>query len=277
MQDVFAYCAELVRETNRDRYLASLFAPEQHRGALHALYAFDSEIARVRDLAREAMPGEIRLQWWREVLGGERGGEAAANPVAAALLATIDRNRVPVGDLIALIEAHHFDLYDDPMATIAELEDYLVKTSSAVIACAAGILGADAAVAARPAGIALGLLGTLRSFPLLAARRQLYVPAEILERHDADANEIFAGDSSAALDAVLSELRRRERDALGAAQPALNTLPRETLPSFLPVAVVRCSLDLLEKCDAFAPADLPPWRRQWLIWRAARDPARVAR
>ncbi len=68
-------------------YLATLFAPAQHRGALHALYAFNIEIARVRDAARQPMPGEIRLQWWREVIDGERAGEALANPVAAALLA----------------------------------------------------------------------------------------------------------------------------------------------------------------------------------------------
>ena len=35
------------------------------------------------------MPCEIRLQWWREVLEGERTGEAAANPVAASLLKTL--------------------------------------------------------------------------------------------------------------------------------------------------------------------------------------------
>ena len=89
----YEHCAALVREADRDRYLATLFAPAQHRDALFALYAFNVEIARVRDLAREPMPGEIRLQWWREVLSGERGGEAAAHPVAAALRETLARYR----------------------------------------------------------------------------------------------------------------------------------------------------------------------------------------
>ncbi len=81
----FEHCAALVREADRDRYLATLFAPAAQRNALFALYAFNVEITRVRDLAREPMPGEIRLQWWREALTGEREGEAAAHPVAAAL------------------------------------------------------------------------------------------------------------------------------------------------------------------------------------------------
>ena len=87
MQDVFAYCAELVRTADRDRYLATLFAPCQ-RIAVRCSHCTrsTSELARVRDAAREPLPGEIRLQWWSEVLSGERDGEAGANPVASALL-----------------------------------------------------------------------------------------------------------------------------------------------------------------------------------------------
>ena len=63
-----AHCAALVREHDRDRYLATLFAPAETRDALFALYAFAAEIGRVRDVAREPMPGEIRLQWWRDAI-----------------------------------------------------------------------------------------------------------------------------------------------------------------------------------------------------------------
>ena len=121
-----------MREADRDRYLATLFAPAAHRDALFALYAFNVEIARVRDLAREPMPGEIRLQWWREVLSGERDGEAAAHPVAAALRETLLRYRLSPLPLIALIDARGFDLYDDPMASRANLDDYAAKTRASL-------------------------------------------------------------------------------------------------------------------------------------------------
>ena len=84
MPRYFDHCAALVREADRDRYLATLFAPAERRDALLAFYAFNIEIMRVREVAREPMPGEIRLQWWREVLSGEREGEGAAHPVAGA-------------------------------------------------------------------------------------------------------------------------------------------------------------------------------------------------
>src|SRR5574339_639052 len=88
------YCTELVHQADRDRYLAALFAPADRRGGLFSLYAFDIEGSRIREIAREPMPCEIRLQWWREVLEGERTGEAAANPVAVSLLATLARYRL---------------------------------------------------------------------------------------------------------------------------------------------------------------------------------------
>src|SRR5664279_648872 len=118
----YEHCAALVREFDRDRFLATLFAPAQHRDALFALYAFNVEITRVRELARQPMPGEIRLQWWREMLSGERDGEAAAHPVAAALRATLAQHGFVVAPLLELIDARAFDLYDEPMPTIGDLE-----------------------------------------------------------------------------------------------------------------------------------------------------------
>jgi phytoene synthase len=280
MQDAFAYCAELVRAADRDRFLSSLFAPAEHRAALHALYAFNVEVARVREVAREPLPGEIRLQWWSEVVNGERAEEAAANPVASALLSVIERHRLAVSALTALIDARCFDLYDDPMARLADLEAYVRKTSSTLLVLAAQILaGGDGEVMetiAAPAGIAYAIAGLLRAFPLHAARRQLYVPLELLDRHGVEPQNIFAGRSSKNLSAAFGELQDVARRHLLAAHQQIATLPDAALPAFLPVALVRPSLDRLARRDPFAPAELSPWRRQWLIWRAARNPARIA-
>ena len=132
MQDPYSHCETLVRAADKDRYLATLFAPADKRGPLFALYAFNVEIASVRERARGPMPGEIRLQWWRDVLNGESVGEAAANPVAAALLDTIVQFSLPTQRLLDLIEAHSFDLYDDPMPTFQVLEGYARQTSGAI-------------------------------------------------------------------------------------------------------------------------------------------------
>jgi len=274
--DAFAYCADLVRRADRDRYLAALLAPAPEREGLLALYAFNVEIARVREVVRQSLAGEIRLQWWADVLNGERREEASANPVASALIEAIERHGLAAGTLDELIEARRFDLYDEPMATLGDVETYAARTASALIALSARILGCDADAVAGPAGIALGIAGLLQAFPRHATRHQLYVPAELLQRHGAHQHDIFAERSSPGLDAALNDLRNVAREHLAAAREDLRALPPRALPAFLPVALVRPMLDRLGRSDAFAPAELSPLRRQWLIWRASRNPARIA-
>jgi 15-cis-phytoene synthase len=277
MPDAFAYCAELVRTADRDRFIAALLAPAAQRGALHALYAFNAELARVRDVAHAALPGEIRLQWWNDVIDRQRDGEAQANPVASALLATMDRHGLPRETLADLIDARRFDLYDEPMATVVALEDYARRTSASLISLAARVVtGADVQEIAEPAGLAAGITGILRAFPIHIARRQLYVPTELLDRHQVHLHDLFAGRSSPGLVAAFAELRNLARHHLVAAGEAMKALPDATIPAFLPIAMTRPSLDRLDRSDPFAPAELAPWRRQWLIWRAARNPVRIA-
>ncbi len=280
MQADFDHCATLVRDADRDRYLATLFAPAKQRDALNALYAFNIEIARVREKAREPMPGEIRLQWWREVLSGERDGEAAAHPVAAALRETLARYNIATDRLIALIDAHGFDLYDEPMATLDDLENYAGKTQGALFAMAAEILGRPGAAEAaltRHAGIAYSIAGILCALPVHAARRQLFLPLELLERHAVNRETIFARQAGAPLSAALGELRRHARRHLAAARAELEVAPPEILPALLPAATVGPALRRMERrsYEPFEVDQMPGWRRQWWLWRAARDPSRI--
>jgi phytoene synthase len=278
----FEHCAALVREADRDRYLATLFAPAAQRDALFALYAFNVEIARVRDLAREPMPGEIRLQWWREVLSGERAGEGAAHPVAAALHETLARYGFVATPLLELIDERIFDLYDEPMATVGDLELYGIRTQSPVFAMAAGILkpgDMPPELFTLDAGVAYTIAGILRNFGRHASRRQLYVPLEVLDRHQVQPADIFAERMSVPLLAALAEMGTMARGHLAAAQGKLESAPAEILPAFLPVALVGPQLRRMERpaYQPFAPQQISPLRRQWQLWRAARDPRRIFR
>jgi len=275
--DAYRHCEQLVRAADKDRFLATLFAPADRRDALFALYAFNCEIATVRERAREPMPGEIRLQWWRDVLQGERPGEAAANPVAAALLETIDRFALAAEPLLELIEARAFDLYDDPMPTMVALEAYARKTGSALFAIAVRIVvGNNHGVldaAADHAGIAETLVGILKSFARHASRHQLYVPLETLDRHGARIEDIYAGQATAALHHALAELRGEARRRFTAFEALLPQLPSTVMPAFLNIALVPGYLAAMERpgCDPFRTAiEIAQWRRQWTLWRAAR-------
>lgn len=282
-EDAVGHCERLVRAADKDRFLATLFAPAEHRPALFALYAFNAEIARVREIAREPLPGEVRLQWWRDVLNGERVEEARSNPVAAALLDAMARYGFSSQSLIDLIDARTFDVYDDPRQTLADLESYTAKTSSALFALAAQILRPGKTTVADDlslhAGAAYAIAGLLRAFPRHAARRQLYVPMEVLRRHGADAEDAFAGKATPELRAALAEMRLHARGHLTVANDFLVAAPFATLPAFLPVALVRPMLARMEHSsyDPFRPVEIPQWRRQWVLWRAARRPRLMAR
>ncbi len=275
----FAHCEALVRAMDKDRFIAALFAPERYRRALFALYAFNVELGAVRERARERLPGQIRLQWWRDVVGGALGGEAKAHPVASALLATAVRYRLAPQALLGMIDAREFDLDEQPMQSLDELDRYASQTSSALMDLAASILndGNDAALGdlTTHAGIAYAIAGLLSATPWHAARRQLYVPRELLQKHDALPTDIFAGLVTPPLQAAFADLRAHARAHLKAARARLADLPPALAPALLPTALVRPMLDRMERRAgrALQPDPLPQWRRQWILWRAARNPA----
>src|SRR5450755_463395 len=136
-----AYCADLVRSHDFVRYGSSLFMPATERRGLLALSAFNVEISRVRDTVSQALPGEIRLQWWRDMLEGAGHGGVEGNPVAAELQRAVRQWDLPIELLSRLIDEHAFDLYNDPMPTLAALEGYATDTSAALFALAARVAG----------------------------------------------------------------------------------------------------------------------------------------
>jgi 15-cis-phytoene synthase len=283
MQQAFAHCEALVRAADRDRFLATLFAPRERRGALFALYAFNVEIARVREVVRDPVAGEIRLQWWSDVLAGDGRGEIEAHPVASALRASVARYGLPPERLQTTISARRFDLYSEPIATLADLEAYADGASSSLIALAAQILNGDGAsdidALSHHAGLAHAIAGLLKAFPFHAARGQLFVPLELLERHGADREDVRIGRATPQLRSALADLRDSARRHLRQAQDMARTVSPDAMPALLPVALAGATLARMERgdYDPFVPVEIAPWRRQWLIWRAARRPSRIFR
>src|ERR1700738_4702198 len=78
------FCAGLVRTHDSGRYAATLFVPADQRRALLAIYAFNVEISRVREQVSQPLPGEMRLQWWTDMLAGEGHWGIEGKPGAAA-------------------------------------------------------------------------------------------------------------------------------------------------------------------------------------------------
>jgi phytoene synthase len=273
----YSHCDEAIRAGDRDRWLANLLAPADKSPHLAALYAFNLEIARVREIVSEPMPGEMRLQFWRDAILGEAGGDAEGHPVAAALLDTIRRFSLPRKAFTDLIEARRFDLYDDPMPSEADLEGYCGETASALFRLASLVLAAGAdpggADAAGHAGVAFAMVGLMRALPWHVARGQVFIPADLLARHGITRDDLLAGRISEKIAAALAEMRAIARRHLVAAQAAMAEVEPRAHAAFLPLALCPAYLSQMQRraYDPFtALIDLPQWRKQWILWRASR-------
>jgi 15-cis-phytoene synthase len=274
LANAYLICAGLVQKHDADRHVATLFAPADRRPHLHALQAFSLEIAGIRAAAKEPMPGEIRLQWWRDVLNGERNGEANGHPVAMAIRATIGDNRLPLQPFLDLIDARSFDLYDDPPPDWNALEGYCGETSSALFRLASIILvkgedpgGADAA---GHAGVAYALTGLLRAFPWHARRGQVFIPKTVLDAVGLDREDIVSGTDNPSLRAALAEMRGRAHDHLDMARALKAKLRTDIAPAFLPLAMADRYLKPMES-RSYKPyatiIEVAHWLRVWTMWR----------
>ena len=274
--DSAAFCADLVRSHDFERYASTLFVPSEKRRSLLALYAFNAEISRVRDLVSQPLPGEIRLQWWTDLLAGAGHGDVESNPVAAELLLAIRAHDLPAERLMKLVDAHVFDLYNDPMPDLAVLESHINDTASTLLALAARILGhtSDAVEqAADHGGLAQGVVRLIASLPYDAARRQMFLPQDMLIANGGSAEEVYAGRLTPPIRATLDQLISGAREQLATAMALLPQIPAEARRAFLPLALVAHDLERVSAAghDPFVLQVPSRLRTLWTLWRASRS------
>jgi phytoene synthase len=235
---------DLLRSHDRDRYLSTFFAPDGKRPHLVALYAFNAEVTRIRDQVSDPAIGMIRLQWWRDTIGSGAGG---GHPVAEALFPAIAAGGLPSQALLDLVSAREFDLFQDRMPGLIELEAYLGETHSRLIQMAAMILDREAAIEASEAA---GLAGVAQGLALILGdprRRDPFLP----EGMD--------------VPGAIAHAEKRLTEALA----LLPALPKSILPAFLPVSLTSTYLKLIAKTPD-EMLSVSPLKRQLAMWWTAR-------
>ncbi|MBI3709496.1 MAG: squalene/phytoene synthase family protein [Proteobacteria bacterium] len=274
--DPAAYCAEQVRRFDNDRYLCTLFAPAAARAHLFALYAFNYEIARVREVARDPIVGQIRLQWWREAIVRAAEGAPRQHPVALALAATLRDCSLDPARFERLLTARELDLDDAPPADLAALETYAEGSSATLVELTLAVLGAgDAAAmtAGRHVGIAWALVGLLRAVPFHARQRRVYLPGEMIARAGIDAEQLFNGRPGDGLASAAREVAARAETHLAAARALARDVPGAALPALLPARLAALYLRRMASCGwrlfdprLARPLPLRAWHLAWAAW-----------
>ena len=266
------YCLQQIRRFDRDRYLTVVAAPRQAAADLAVLYAFNLELALVRDSVTETMLGRIRLQWWREAVAELYTGRPRHHAVLESLAAL--RARTPIGraHLERMIDARESELDDIIPADLDALESYADATSGDLLRLAAEAAGLDpgsAGLAAliRHVGLGFGLAGIARATLYLAGRRRTMLPQSLLQKHGVSLDLLYELKPQPGLNAAVAELAATARDHLDAAKRL--RAPQPLLPALRIGTLARAQLARLERRnhDLFDLRSIDASPRD--IWRLA--------
>jgi NADH dehydrogenase [ubiquinone] 1 alpha subcomplex assembly factor 6 len=272
-----ATLGRLVRAHDRDRFLTVLFAPADRREDLLALYGFNYEVAKTREVVTEAPLGDIRLQWWRDGIEAiYAGAPPRQHEVMEPLAVAIRGRKLSREHFDRLLEARGFDLVDEPPASLAALETYAEASSARLTWLALEVLGerGEAARAAgRAVGLAYGLAGLLRAVPFHALAKRLYLPQDLCAQAGLRVErELFELRSTPGLQQVVAQVAAAAARHLAEARSLRRSLARAALPALLPAVLAGADLARLRRAgyDPFAPrvAATDPWR-SWRLTLAA--------
>lgn len=191
-----SYCGQQVRTYDADRFLLSMFAPSDCHEALWALFAFNHEIAKTREVVTETQLGLIRLQWWRDAIAAIYGDETErgvpAHGVVQPLAEAIARYDLPRAHFDALIYAREFDLEDVLPGNLEGTLNYADFTATPLMKLAVQICGGDPeAEPAQPIAVNYALVGLLRAVRAHALQRRCYLPEDLLKRHGVFTNQLY--------------------------------------------------------------------------------------
>ncbi len=265
------------RRLDRDRYLCALFAASERRHGLFALLAFNGEVARIREAVSEPLLGQMRLEWWRQVVDGIYAGTAHPHGLVRPLAEAVQRFGLSRAHFDRLLDGRARDLGDAPPEDMAALVDYAEATSSTLVALVLEVLavgGEAAAAAGRHVGIAWALTGLLRAASFHARAKRQYLPAELMAAAGARPRDLFELRPTPALAQVARGMAATAREHLAAARALRAEVPRAALPALLPATLAdgylrrleRNGYDVLGRSSEIAQP-LRQARLAWAAWR----------
>ena len=273
---------DALRETIRHRveaagtsfYWAMRLLPQDRRNGMYAVYAFCREVDDIADDDRPVEHKLAALSVWREEIDALYGGRPHL-VVARALCEPALRYGLRRHDFLAIIDGMEMDAREDIRAPgLAMLDLYCARVASAVGHLSVHVFG-DAShpahLVAESLGRALQLTNILRDLDEDAARRRLYLPREILDRHGIVGSDPAAILRHPALPAVCREVAALAEGHFREAERAMTRCSRRAMrPAAVMAAIYRATLSALLRSGWREPAtrvSLSKPRKLWLVLR----------
>jgi presqualene diphosphate synthase len=288
MSDAALYSAadqpseEAVRETIRRRveaagtsfYWAMRLLPRDRREGMYAIYAFCREVDDIADGDRPAEYKLAELARWHEEIEALYEGRPR-HLMARALLRPVQCYALRKEDFLALLAGMEMDARGDIRAPdLATLDLYCARVASAVGHLSVHIFGdpGDAAHAVAEAlGRALQLTNILRDLAEDAARRRLYLPREILDRHGIRGTDPETILRHPALPAACRDAAAIAEAHFRDAERAMAQCSRRAMrPAAVMAAVYRATLSALQRSGWRDPAERVGVSNSLKLWLVLR-------
>ena len=207
-KNILPYCGELVQKHDPDRFLQTMFMPADVREDLWALFAFNHEIAKTREVVSDSTLGLIRLQWWRDAIKGiYEDGVYQDHEVIKPLAAAIKKHDLPREHFDKLAYAREFDLEGLSPGNVEGLLNYADFTTQPLFKLALIISGADPDQhVVQPVAINYALAGVLRATASFARQHRFYLPEDLMTTYNVSKEHFFEEQSRENLQSVIKDV-----------------------------------------------------------------------
>ena len=176
----------IVRQHDHDRFLLSLMAQPHHRPALWALFAFNYEIAKTREVVSDTTIGLIRMRWWHDAIAEIYDGKKVRrHEVVDELAKAIREYDLPREDFDNLIYAREFDLEGVAPASLEGFINYCNFTTMPLmhlVSCVTSESVHESIL--KHESIRNAALGLIRAVPYMRSQRRVMLPQDILAKNN---------------------------------------------------------------------------------------------
>lgn len=132
------FCAEQLMIADRDLYRLTLFAKNEERQVLQAIFLLVCEIEKIPSLAQDPMMASIRLKWWYDSIENllNEDSQPPQDTTTLLLVALRDSHQKSLIDIPSLLEL--IDLMQTEINTKLEIQnkelnDYIKDKSSKIL------------------------------------------------------------------------------------------------------------------------------------------------
>lgn len=250
----FSSCENAVKKHDYERYLCCLLANERVRHRLFVIYAFNNEIAKIKDVISEPMAGHIRLQWWRDAIEEIyiRPPVKHRHEVVEALYQVICEADIPKELFDNLIDAREADIEFVTPENIEDLKNYAIGTSSKLfylLMASVGVSCSKAKEAAYFAGIAYALIGIMRAMKYNAYNGRVMFPFDLMQKEGVTAEDVSEGVAIEKTKAITIALCAEAESSLQEMHILMGGISKEAKSVLLPVCIVDTFLKRIRKND----------------------------